>query len=82
MGALFPQVVTFAGLRVIPNNQVAVNDIFLVDSSRNGYYVEASDVKVFNDRISGALAQEVIVAKNYGVTIVQPKTVFRLAANT
>lgn len=81
-GTIFPSVINFAGLRLIANNQVDADDIYLVDTKRNGYYVEASDTKVFNDRVSGSLAQEVIVAKNYGVSIVQPATVYRIEANS
>jgi len=81
-GTIYPQVINLFGMKLIMSNQVGANDTYLIDSKRTGYFVEASDVKVFNDRVSGSLAQEVIAAKNYGVTIVQPKSVFRLKDNT
>ncbi len=81
-GTVFPLVNTFMGMKLIVSQQVGANNFYFVDSTRCGYYVEASEVKVFNDRVSGSLAQEVIAAKNYGVGIVIPNSVYRLKENT
>lgn len=81
-GTIYPQVINLFGMKLLMSNQVGANDTFLVDSGRTGYFVEASGVQVFNDRVSGSLADEVIAAKNYGVAIVQPQSVFRLKDNT
>lgn len=80
-GTLFPMTQTFHGLKLVISQQVDDDDVFIVDSARTGYFVEASDLRLFEGRRSGYLAQEVIAAKNYGVTIVQPKSIFRLHEN-
>ena len=81
-GTVFPMVQQLFGLKLLVSSQVGANDMYLIDSQRTGYFVEVSDVKVFNGRASGFLADEVIAAKNYGVSIVQPNSVFRLKENT
>jgi len=81
-GTVFPMVQQIFGLRMLVSSQVGANNFYLVDTARTGYFVEVSDVKVFNDRSSGSLAQEVIAAKNYGVSIVQANSVFRIKENT
>lgn len=81
-GTVFPMVQQLFGLKLLVSNQVGANNLYFIDSRRTGYFVEVSEVKVFNDRSSGALAQEVIAAKNYGVDIVQANSVFRLKENT
>ena len=77
-GSVFPLVQNFFGLKMIVTPQVGANNIYLVDSKRTGYFVESSGVNVYNDRVSGTLAQEVIASKLYGVGVVQPLTVYRV----
>lgn len=81
-GTVFPMVVNILGIKVVVSNQVGANDIFLVDTERCGYFVEASGVEMFDGRISGSVAEEFIAVKLYGVGIVQPETVFRIKENT
>lgn len=81
-GTVFPMVMQLFGLKLLVSSQVGANDMYLIDTQRTGYFVEVSDVKVFNGRATGFLADEVIAAKNYGVSIVQPNSVFRLKENT
>jgi len=77
-GSVFPLVQNFFGMKMIITPQVGADNIYLIDSKRTGYFVESSGVNVYNDRVSGTLAQEVIAAKLYGVGIVQPMTVYRI----
>lgn len=81
-GTTFPMVVNILGIRVVVSNQVGANDVFLIDTERCGYFVEASGVEMFDGRVSGSVAQEFIAVKLYGVGVVQPETVFRLKENT
>lgn len=80
-GQVFPVVTGVLNMRVVISQQVDNDDLFLIDTQRTGYLVEAGDVEVFDGRRTGYLAYEVIGAKNYGVGIVQPKAVFRLEEN-
>lgn len=70
------------GMRVVTSPQVGTKNIYLIDTARTGYLVEAQGVEVFDGRRTGYLAYEVIGALNYGVGIVQPKAVYRIAAQT
>lgn len=81
LGTDFPMVQTLFGKKLIVSNQVGAGMLYLIDSNRTGYYIEASEVKVFNDRVSGSLANEVIAAKLYGVGIAQPNSIYRIAEN-
>lgn len=80
-GNVFPYVTTILGMKVVTSNQVDGDDIYLVDTARTGYLIESGDVEVFDGRRSGYLAYEVIGAKCYGVSIVQPKAVYRIEEN-
>jgi len=80
-GSIFPLTQTFFGMKLIVSPQVSSGTLYLIDSKRTGYFVESSEVKVFNGRVSGALAEEVIAAKLYGVGIVQPNSVYRVREN-
>jgi HK97 family phage major capsid protein len=80
-GVNFPYVQTILNMRLVESTQVDDNDIYLVDSARTGYLVKAGGVETFDGRISGALAYEVIGALNYGVTVVQPASVYRIIEN-
>jgi HK97 family phage major capsid protein len=77
-GEYFPTARSILGMRVIVTPQVADTDIYLIDTARCGYAVEAGSVETFDGRVSGALAYEVIGALNYGVGIVQPKAIYRV----
>lgn len=77
----FPIVQNVLGMRVVISQLVDNDDLFLIDTARTGYLVETGDVEVFDGRRTGYLAYEVIGAKNYGVSVVQPKAVFRLEEN-
>ena len=81
-GTVFPMVQQLFGLKLLVSNQVGADHLYFIDTARTGYFVEVSDVKVFNDRSSGSLAQEVIAAKNYGVAIIQPNSVYRITEDT
>lgn len=74
----FKPVTAILGMKLIVTPQCADNDVYLIDSARTGYLVEALGVEVFDGRRTGYLAYEVIGALNYGVGIVQPKAVVRL----
>lgn len=80
-GSTFPYLRDILGMRVVASQQVDADDIYLIDSARSGYLVEAGDVEVFDGRRSGYLAYEVIGAKCYGVSVVQPKAVYRIEEN-
>lgn len=77
----FPIPMRILNMRVIESLQVDDDDIYLIDSPRTGYLVRAGDVETFDGRVSGYLAYEVIGALNYGVSIVQPKAVYRVEEN-
>jgi HK97 family phage major capsid protein len=77
----FKPVQTILGMKVVISQQVDNDDIYLIDTARTGYLVEAGSVEVFDGRRSGYLAYEVIGALNYGVGIVQPKAVYRIEEN-
>lgn len=81
LGSLFPRVVDVGGMRFVISQQVGANDVYLIDSKRNGWLFEGSGVEVFDGRISGTLAQEVIAAKIYGVGCTRPAALFRLEEN-
>ena len=74
----FPVPRAILNMRVVESTEVDVDDIYLIDTARTGYMVKAGDVETFDGRISGALAFEIIGALNYGVGIVQPKSLYRL----
>ena len=77
----FPIPMRILNMRVVESLQVDDDDLYLIDSPRTGYLVRAGDVETFDGRVSGYLAYEVIGALNYGVTIVQPKSVYRIIEN-
>jgi HK97 family phage major capsid protein len=79
---VFKPVTSILGMKLVVSNQVADADTYLIDTARTGYLVEAGNVEVFDGRRSGYLAYEVIGALNYGVSVVQPKAVYRQANNT
>ena len=81
VGNTYPQIQSILGMKVVGSNQVDDDDIYMVDTGRTGYMVEAGDVEVFDGRRSGYLAYEVIGAKNYGIGIVQPKAIYRVEEN-
>lgn len=68
-------------MKVLSSQQVDDDDIYLIDSQRTGYIARRNGVEVFDGRVSGALAFEVIGAHAYGIGIVQPKAVFRVEEN-
>lgn len=78
-GTNFPIPKSVLGLRVIESTQVDKDDVYFVDTKRTGYLVKAGDIETFDGRVSNYLAFEIIGALNYGVTIVQPKSVYRIA---
>lgn len=81
-GNTFPVPQQFLGMRFAVSQQVDDDDIFLIDGEIGpGYYVETGAIEVFDGRISGTVAFEVIGAKAYGVSIVQPKAIFRIEEN-
>lgn len=78
----FPNFNLVLGMRVVLSTQVDDDDIYLIDTARTGYYVESSNgMEVFDGRISGAVAFEVIGVLNYGVGVVQPGSIYRLEEN-
>lgn len=81
LGSIFPRVVDVAGMRFVISNQVSANDVYLVDSKRNGWLFEGSGVEVFDGRVSGSTAQEVIAVKLYGAGITRPGAIYRLEEN-
>ena len=81
-GTIFPRVIDLFGMNLLVSTQVSAKTTFLVDSQRCGYFLEGSGVEVFDGRISGSTAQEVIAVKLYGVTIAQPEAVYRILDNT
>ncbi len=81
-GSTFPQVVSIFGMRVVISNQVDDDHIYMIDTERNGYLVRSGNVETFDDRVSGALAYEVIGALNYGIGIVQPNAIYKVQENT
>lgn len=81
-GTVFPMITNLFGLKVLVSTQASANTLYIVDSERCGYLLEGSGVEVFDGRVSGSVAQEVIAVKLYGVTIAQPEAVFRVMENT
>lgn len=77
----FPMPRQILNMRVVESTGVDDDDIYLIDTARNGYLVRAGDVETFDGRISGALAFEIIGALNYGVGIVQPNAIYRVREN-
>jgi len=77
----FPIPRTILSMRIVESTNVGANDIYYIDTARNGYLVKAGGIETFDGRISGALAFEVIGALNYGVGIIQPAAIFRLQEN-
>ena len=81
-GNAFPLPQQFLGMRLVVSQQVDDDDVFLVDGKIGpGYLVENGQMEVYDGRVSGSVAFEVIGAKAYGVGIVQPKAVFRIQEN-
>lgn len=80
-GEHFPAIQAILGMRLVESVQCDADDIYLVDTVRTGYLVKAGSVETFDGRVSGYLAYEVIGALNYGVTIVQPKSIYRVEEN-
>lgn len=77
----FPLPASILNMRLVESLQVDDDHIFLIDTARTGYLVRAGGVETFDGRVSGYLAYEIIGALNYGVTIVQPKAVYRVIEN-
>jgi len=77
----FPIPLTILGMKVLVSQQVDDDDIFLIDTARTGYLARKNGVEVFDGRVAGSLAYEVIGAHAYGIGIVQPKAIFRLEEN-
>lgn len=77
----YPIPLTILGMKVMVSQQVDDDDIYLIDTERTGYLAQKQGVEVFDGRVSGSLAFEVIGAHAFGVGIVQPKAIFRLEEN-
>ncbi len=77
-GSIFPRVLDFHGVRVYLTTNANTGNVFLVDSSKCGYLVEASGIEMLDGRKSATVNWEVIALKLYGVTVVKPKSVYRL----
>lgn len=64
------------------SNQVGAYDLYFIDSERTGYLVMGQEgVQTFDGRISGSLAIEIAGVINYGVGIIQPKSIYKLEGN-
>lgn len=77
----FPVPASVLNMRIVESLNCGTDDIYLIDTARTGYLVKAGGVETFDGRISGYLAYEVIGALNYGIGIVQPKALYRIAQN-
>lgn len=80
-GVVYPYPREILGMRMVVSQQVDDDDIYLIDVDNTGYAVRSGEMEVFDGRISGSLAFEVIGALNYGVSIVQPKAIYRIEEN-
>lgn len=81
-GTTFPYVQGVLGMKLIVSNQVDDDDIYLIDTARNGYLVQANGIETFDGRRTGYLAYEVIGALMFDVGIVQPKSIYRIEENS
>lgn len=77
-GVTYPVIQSIMGMKVVTSEQVADNDVYLVDTARTGYIVRKNGVEVFDGRRSGYLSFEVIGAHAYGIGIIQPKAIYRI----
>lgn len=77
-GSIFPKVMDFYTVKVLLSTNVNSGNVFLVDSTRCGYLVEASGIEMLDGRKSGTVNWEIIALKLFGVEIVKTSSVFRL----
>lgn len=75
-GDYIPETMTFRSLTVHESKQVADDSLFIVDRNRLGYFVEGSGVDMWDDRINGKAAFEVIGVKRFGVGLSLPTAVY------
>jgi hypothetical protein len=81
-GSIFPRILDFHGVRVYLTTNANEGNVFLVDSAKCGYLVEASGIEMLDGRKSETVNWELIALKLYGVKVVKPKAVYRLTTDT
>lgn len=72
----------FANLRIHYSSQLPANHTFLVDRETVGYFIDASDVQVFDGRVDNTIQNEILGVKAYGVRISRPKSVYAIRNQT
>lgn len=77
-----PMVQRFGSLMVRATSQVPADSLYLIDTERTGMFVDASSVQTFDGRVNEAYQFEILAVKAYGVSIVQPQTVYQIIENT
>ena len=80
-GIILPAPQAILNMQILVSQQVSAETIYLIDTTKLGYFVVGSDVQTFDGRVSGTLAYEVIGAMAYGVGIVQPKAIYKIEEN-
>lgn len=80
-GSIFPRVLDFMGTEIFLTTKASENNVYLIDSGRTGYFVEASGIEFLDGRKSGTVNWEIVALKLYGVKVVKPKSVYRLVVN-
>jgi len=71
-----PMVQQFGPVSVFMTGQVPANKALFVDTERAGMFVDASEVQTFDGRVNENYQFEILAVKAYGVSIVQPETVY------
>ena len=77
-GSVFPRIQDFFGLRLVLSTQASAQNLYIIDSQRCKYLVEASAIQMLDGRKSGTVNWEIIGLKLYGVKVIQPEAVYRL----
>jgi len=82
VGTALPRINTLYGMKFLVSSQVPNNYTILGDTTRCGYFVDASPVQTWDGRIDNTIKFEVLAAKCYGVGIVRPKALVGIVDNT
>lgn len=81
-GSIFPRTRDFFGTALLTTNQATAKNVYILDTSRTKYFVEASPIQVLDGRKSATVNWEIIALKCYGVKVINPKSVYRLVEQT
>lgn len=81
-GMLFKTPMGVFNMPVVATTQCPADTIYIVDTERTGYVFNGSNVEMFDGRLGGNLAYEIIGARSYGIGITLPKALYKIKENT